>query len=62
MTGAQAAVYVLLFLAAWGGLAVALGLAVGRTLAERDRREQPAEPGTPPGAVVELGTRLDVRL
>lgn len=61
MTAEQAHAYVALFLVAWGGLAVLFGVAIGRTIAERDRREQPPADASPP-AVVELGTRLDVRL
>lgn len=62
-TTAQALAYLAIVLFTWGGLAVLFGVAIGRTIAERDRREQPVPDVTaaPPGAV-ELGTRLDVRL
>lgn len=65
MTAEQAQAYVLLFLLAWGGIALLFGVALGRTMAERDRRENPAADLLPPPApdrTVELGTRLDVRL
>lgn len=61
MTGAQATAQVLLYLFVWGGFAVLFGVAIGKSIVEADRRGKHT---TPPAdePVVELGTRLDVRL
>lgn len=60
-TPAQACAYLAIVLFTWGGLALLFGIAIGRSVRERDRREQPAEAADTPPTVVELGTRLDVR-
>lgn len=63
MTGAQAAAYAVIWFFAWGGLAALFGVAVGKTIADAGRRERPTQvPARETAPVVELGTRLDVRL
>lgn len=70
MTTAQVVVTVVLGFVAWFGLAACVGIAIGLTIRDADRREvaqvEAAEPPADATEVVQLpdrrGTRLDVRL